>query len=394
MNLLFIGLTPSRDLGKALLANGLPFDSTKRLPPRGDFDLITFAPQKTNQIALLADIKKRWPLAWITIVVPPQWLQSESTLPELLRRPEKNEISLVTFWEQTFWFSLQNSILFRTNKLKMQSLKTHNRTLRRECDELKVQSQTLLAQLQKDIDLASQLQHSLLPKGSPEIAGVSLAVKYMPAAGLGGDYYDIFEFGDKRRFGILIADSRTHGMAASLLSVLVKVRLEEMKDKFPDSKSFVEFLNREIRLTHRANPEPLSLLYGILDRSSLKFQYTISGSLKPLLWRDGECPALPLNSAPPLGNVDHYNFEENTIRLLPGDLLILHTDGLEGPLQGNAETRIREILTEKEELTPRELQNELMGIIDRHLQKNKLKDDLTLIQLGINEQTLYLAPTA
>ncbi len=394
MNLLFIGIEPSKDLVKALLANAISFDAVKKLPTRGEYDLIAYAPSKSSQIDHLESIKERWPLAWIAIVVSQKWLQSEDILPEILRRPEKNELWLLEAWENTFWVSLQQAIQNRKNKLQLQTLKAEVRNLRRHCDELTEHSQMLVTQLQKNVDLAGALQQSLLPKVAPEIAGISIATKYLPAAGPGGDYYDIFEYGDKKRFGILLADSKTHGMAASLLSVLLKVRLDEMKDRFPDSKSFVEYLNHEIRQTHKKTVEPLSLFYGVLDRSSLTFQYTISGQMKPLLWRAGEKPILPLASAPSLGSSETNHFQENTFRLLPGDLLILHTDGLQAPLQGDVEARIIQILAAKDMMTPRELQNELMGLIDRHLLKTKLKDDLTLIQLGIHERTMYLAPVA
>ena len=56
-----------------------------------------------------------------------------------------------------------------------------------------------------------------------------------------------------------MADSKTHGMAAALLTVLLKVHLEEMKDRFPDAKSFIQFLAQEIQQLRVKGLAPLAL---------------------------------------------------------------------------------------------------------------------------------------
>jgi serine phosphatase RsbU (regulator of sigma subunit) len=219
-------------------------------------------------------------------------------------------------------------------------------------------------------------------------------VKYLPAAGLGGDYYDIFEMGDRKHFGVLIADSKTHGMAAALLSVLLKTRIEEMKDRFPESRAFVEYLNAEIQQMNQKALSQLALLYGIFDRSTLTFRYTSAGHLKPLLWRGGRPEPLPPVSNPPLGGVDRFAFRECAVTLRPGDLLIFHTDGLEGPLTDrhpSAFEKMVEILKDKEPRPdPLDVQNELMALVDRSIERKPLEDDLTMIHLSIDEKTLYI----
>jgi serine phosphatase RsbU (regulator of sigma subunit) len=396
MNILFVGMKPSDELERALLANGFAFKLAKKIPTVQDtnspYGLIAVKAKTVATLKELKIVRNAYPLAWVAVVIEAKWLKDSAKVNDLLRCADKNEIWIESIWERTLWFSMQSALNHHAALEDLTRLKEEREGLRKQYEELNQHTRVLVKQLERDVALATNIQRSLLPKISPEIPGVSLAVKYVPAAGIGGDYYDIFEFGDRKRFGILIADAKTHGMAAALLSVLVKVRLEEMKDLFPDSKSFVDHLNREIQRMHEKDMASLSLLYGILDRSSLTFQYTVAGPLRPLLWREGEAPVLSGATDPPLGGMDHYNFREHVIRLQPGDLLVLHTDGLEGPLQGNAFGKITQLLASSNpKADPQELQNDLMALIDRHTENEALKDDVTVIELAIHERAMYLA---
>ena len=400
MRILFIGLKPSSALEKVLLSNAFHVDTAAKIPakaPKHKFDLIAYAPKTKIKASEFATLRKFAPSAWIAIAVKKAKLSDTRVVNELLKCESKNDVWIEELWENQFWFSLQSAVLHKTGRIELQSLREENKSLQMQYNELLSRSSQLVDQLERDVGLASNIQRSVLPKFSPNIPGISLAVKYVPAAGVGGDYYDIFEFVDGKRFGILIADSKTHGMAAALLSVLLKVRLEEMKDRFPDSRSFVEFLNREIH-EHQKELASLSLLYGILDRTTLTFQFTVAGHLRPILWRAGELAPVNVAANPPLGESDHFGFRENSLALKPGDLLIFYTDGLNVPLalgkgDENVPQRLVEILKSKKlPPEPLEIQNELMAIIDRYVEKKALKDDVTLIHFSVNERALYLAP--
>jgi serine phosphatase RsbU (regulator of sigma subunit) len=396
LRILFVGLPLATTLRRTLLANGFIARNEKSFRIEEDYDLVVFAPKTPSQLSELKAVRARLPDAWITVLVDREWLAKTERFHELLNCVEKNEIQWKDRWEKTYWFSIQSAARHRQTQLQLNHLIAERRGFRRQYDALHLHSESLVKQLERDVNLASSLQRSILPKVSPEIPGISIAAKYVPAPGIGGDYYDIFEFGDRRRFGVLLADSKTHGMAAALLSVLLKVRLEEMKDRFPDSKTFVEFIHQEIQSAHSKDIAPMSLLYAILDRTSLTLQYTTAGSLKPLLWRESAAVDLNSPSNPILGGTDHTGFREATVRLRPGDLLIFHTDGLEAPIgrgHSSAQSKILDLLKRAHPFAhPLELQNELMALIDEYVEKNALKDDLTVLHLAIDERAMYLAP--
>ncbi len=385
MNLVFVGLAPSTPLRDALLSSGFGVETAKEIP-KASPDLLAVAVGKASDLADISRARKLHPHTWIAAVVKKTVLEKPGMLTALMQNEDKNDVWIFELWQQTFWFSVQQMRQYR-------ALYGASEKLREDFNHLNDSSTRLIQQLEKDVSLATSIQRSILPKSSPRIPGISFSVKYIPAAGAGGDYYDIFELGDRKRFGVLVADSKSHGMAATLLAVLIKTRLEEMKDRFPDSASFITYLNREIRELAEGDLQSLSLLYGILDRGTLRFRFTAAGPLAPILWRNGPQVVATIAN-PAVGTVDHWDFKENILDLKPGDSLLLHTDGIEEPLatpQSTGREKLIELLQARaKQPDAMELQNEVMAILDRFVENQPLRDDLTLLHFSIDQKAFFL----
>lgn len=397
MRLLFIGVTPNAGLERVLLANNFSVEVLKTLPltrPKKAPDLLLYSPSTVANLQNTQKLRALFPKSWVILLVKAQWL--ETAQEEILREKTHDDIWIREYWESTFFVGIQRMARYQHLIQDLTLSQEQLTRLKKEYDSVCQQSKQFVDRIEQDVALATNLQRALLPKSSPMIPGVSLTVKYHPASGRGGDYYDIFSFGDQKRYGVLLADSKSHGMAATLLSVLVKVRLEEMKDRFPDSKSFVDYINKEIQQLRQSEIASLSLLYGILDRTTLRFQFTSAGNLRPLLWRMGEGTIPPTSGNPPLGDIEQYQFRESVLQLKPSDLLLFYTDGLERPLTQGATTvenrmtgLLKGLAPEKDEAL--EIQNEVMSLVDRFLEDAPLEDDFTLIQLSIDDRALYIA---
>lgn len=383
MRALFLGIAlPDAQTMGAVQGSNATLDELAKLPADG-VDVVVFHPKKAAELASLPDIRARFPDSHLVLLTPTKWTEKAENIQWLLAQEGVDDLWFKETWEKMFPFFI--------SKLANQGEASR---WKQQCDELASEIEKLVKKLERDVELAAGIQRALLPKKTPDIPGIDITVRYCPATGSGGDYYDIFEFGDKKRFGLLVADSKTHGMAASLLAVLVKIRLEEMKERFPSSKSFVDFLNREIQEVHEKEMAHLGMLYGILDRASLTFQFTCAGHLKPILCRMGEITELDTMANPPLGSVDSHSFHENTIRLQPGDHVIFYTDGWDHLLKGNAREQIKAFLI-KQATSNQEghtVQSELMGIVDAHKEKEGIKDDLTFIHFTVQDKVMYLVP--
>ncbi len=377
------------DLGISLVA------TTKSEPPP---EVLLVPIESTKDLKGLAPLRKKYPKSLIVgalsktisqlVAKTPllQGLASHPALDDLVYLPHlKMEMALhLARWTR----AIESKRLALENGVELDSL-------RKEFTVLSEHSQGLVEQMERDLGMATDVQRALFPKETPIVPGVSVAAKYLPAAGLGGDYYDIFEFGDRKLFGLLLADSKTHGMAAALLSVLLKTSLTTMKDRFPQTDQFIAFLNHEFNSLPATERAEMSVLYAILDRASLRLRLTSAGGLCPLLWRKGELQKVTWLRNPALGNLDHFIFRETEIALQPGDRLLFFTDGLVVPLQeGRKEftKTLEDILrgSGNEPSDSLEFQNEVLARIYRYKAEQTLKDDLTFIYLSIDEKALYL----
>src|SRR5262249_40698736 len=123
-----------------------------------------------------------------------------------------------------------------------------------------------------------------------------------------------------------------------------------------------------------------------------------AGQLAPLLWRlGGQAPLNPFLN-PALGEASDYSFKESFISLKPADLLLFSTDGLDAPLAHGQEPgvsrtqRLAEILKTIDPTADLlQTQNEILSVVDKHSETVGLPDDITLIQLFVDNQTLYVA---
>jgi serine phosphatase RsbU (regulator of sigma subunit) len=398
MKLLFIGINPSKAFQKTVVSHGFSCAISEKFvssEKKQNYEMVVVSLKQVKDLKQLETIRKKFPVSWICAVIHKTDLDDPAFYSALIENEFKNTVWLADSWESTFWFSYQQMLESQSLTKRSKNLETELSKVKAKTVALSESSNKLLEKFKKDVDLAENIQRVLRPRSSPQIPGISLSVKFIPSLGGGGDYYDIFEFGDKKRFGVLLADSKSHGMAAALLSVLLKLRLEEMKDRFPDSKSFVRHVNNEIRSVYNKNETTMSLLYGILDRASLTFQFTSAGDLHPILWRRGNVEPISQIKNPEIGGVEHFEFREQTIKMLPGDLMVLYTLGLEAPIKKRSmsgEERIVELLKSRgNSPEPLSMQNELMGLIDEYTSKKKLKDDVTLIQLAVDERAMYVA---
>lgn len=186
----------------------------------------------------------------------------------------------------------------------------------------------LKAQLQEqELQLAADLQRTLLPSTVPEIAGYEIAHHYQPANELGGDYFDHFELADGR-YVVAIGDVAGKGTAAALLvaSLFASVRAVLAFESQPAAA--VERLNGTVADVV-ATGRFITFFLAILDPNAHTLTMTSAGHVAPLLHRDGKVlDPIGDRYGCPLGIDSGLPFEQVTIDLQPNDTLLLITDGI------------------------------------------------------------------
>ena len=182
----------------------------------------------------------------------------------------------------------------------------------------------------RELHRVAEIQRSLLPKIIPEIPHLSLAAHYQTSQWAGGDYYDFFEL-PEGKWGLLIADVSGHGTpAAVMMAITHAVAHGHPGDPTPPSK-LLEHVNERLTQLYTADGGAfVTAFYGIYDPATRTLDYSSAGHNPPRLKRcvDGSITALDAAGGLPLGVFGGLTFEQATVRLVPGDQLVLYTDGI------------------------------------------------------------------
>jgi serine phosphatase RsbU (regulator of sigma subunit)/anti-sigma regulatory factor (Ser/Thr protein kinase) len=210
-------------------------------------------------------------------------------------------------------------------------LQTANARLRREIRE-RSQAQRLLsheeARATREHQIAEVLQRSMLPGGLPDLPGLDVAARYLPATAdvqVGGDWYDVIPL-RHGLVGLVIGDVAGHGVhaAATMAQVRMAVRAYAVQDPSP-----ARVLRRVHRLlTRLATDEMVTLLFLLLDPAQGTVRLSSAGHPPALLVDADRARFLDGALAPPLGVTPARTFAEVEHLLPAGATLLLYTDGL------------------------------------------------------------------
>lgn len=179
--------------------------------------------------------------------------------------------------------------------------------------------------MEQELEAARTIQQRLLPTEPPCIPGYDIAGISLAARQVGGDYFDFISMADGLT-GLCVADVSGKGITAALLMAVVQatIRGQSLVDI-----SMSERLAASNRLIHQSTPADkfVTMFYAALDAANHVLHYSNAGHNPPfLIPREGE-PRLLESGGPVLGVLPHFTFEESTVNLEVGDLLVIFTDG-------------------------------------------------------------------
>jgi sigma-B regulation protein RsbU (phosphoserine phosphatase) len=194
-------------------------------------------------------------------------------------------------------------------------------------------------QMRGDLDAAALVQRSLLPRGEPDVPGVRFAWHYQPCLALAGDSLGVLPI-DERHVAVYVLDVSGHGVSSALLSVAVTRVLGLRSDPaalVSERDPGGSRVRRPSEVAARLNQlfpmgsignQFFTLVYGILDPRTGRFEFVSPGNPGPIVARPGEVPRVHDRPALAVGMFAEAEYEDSTIELEPGDRLYLHTDGL------------------------------------------------------------------
>lgn len=193
-----------------------------------------------------------------------------------------------------------------------------------------VRNREQLAALQKELDTARTIQHSLIPNTFPpfpERREFDLYAKMIAAQAVGGDFYDFFLL-DERRLGMVIGDVSGKGIPAALFMAMTVTRIRTIASEGGGADHCLTEVNR-VLVREKASNMFATCFYGILDLVSGRLEYCRAGHNPPYLARtDGTVETLDAAGGLPLGMFRKVNYSTATARMAAGDTILLFTDGI------------------------------------------------------------------
>ena len=235
--------------------------------------------------------------------------------------------------------------------------------------------------IEEELRIAREVQLSLLPAEAPKFDALDLHGINIPSYRIGGDYFDFIPIVDGH-LGIAVADVAGKGIPASLIMASFRAFLRaEIRNNYA-IRTILAKVNRVLKETLR-DDQFVSAFYGVLDLARRRFTYSNAGHHPAILFRpDGKRRYLK-SGGMVLGIFDGVTYNEQFIDLVPGDLLLLYTDGLveaedpTGEMYGRL--RLERFVAANPQMDARALCDAIYADMSRFSQAPRPADDTTIV---------------
>jgi len=184
------------------------------------------------------------------------------------------------------------------------------------------------AEMEQEFEWAREFHRTILPSKLPEVEGMDIAVKFVPARrGVGGDYYEVFPRPDGE-VAVCVADASGKGLVGQMRLMLVRHSLREVVRRVGSPSEALEELNRAL-LPDLAPEGFVAIFLAFADRGRRRLRCASAGAPPALLKRSGSDEVEEISPyGPPIGASTEGKFEERSAEVGPGDLLCIYTDGM------------------------------------------------------------------
>lgn len=243
-----------------------------------------------------------------------------------------------------------------------------------------------LIAIQQELDIATAIQTSILPKtfpAFPDRKDFDIYAEMITAKEVGGDLYDFFLI-DKNRLGVIIGDVSGKGIASALLMAVSKTLLKATALKGIPSDNILTEVNN-ILVEESPSNMFVTVFCGVLDTRNGAFEYSNAGHNPPFLISNGEVKPLENIGGLILGAMKDVEYESNVIIVKPDDTLFFYTDGVTEAMNANeeefSEERLIQSLSGKNDLGADKLIFRVLNEVQKFSGGIEQSDDITCLSL-------------
>jgi phosphoserine phosphatase len=239
--------------------------------------------------------------------------------------------------------------------------------------------------IEQALEAARNVQSALLPAVLPRIEGYEIAAWWQPADAVGGDYYDVVPLSDGN-WALAIADVSGHGLGPALIMASARAMLQVVAKTSSKPGRILTLLANTIT-PDLAHGRFITMLLASFDPLHHEIRFTNAGHGPAFLFRRATRTFVDLESTGlPVGILDErYKEHPETLRMEPGDLLVLATDGVveqrneAGELFGKSQ--FQDIVAASSHLPARDIVEAVRDALAKHFRGQAPDDDVTLLIL-------------
>ncbi|GAB1484258.1 PP2C family protein-serine/threonine phosphatase [Treponema sp.] len=245
-----------------------------------------------------------------------------------------------------------------------------------------------IAAISKEWSLVAETQRSFLPSSLPQIRSLELAAYFQPLVNVSGDYYDVLPI-DEDRTLLVLGDVSGKGLAAALIMGIVvnTIRILEHKD---DLELLVRSIDTAIKSMHLEDKYTV-LFLGIVDTKRMTLSYVNASMADPLIISEtgaGRQIRRLESNCSLIGIIDLESVPLAEIRLFPGDLILIASDGAseipdtQGIMLGDTERWV-DFITDESALPVQDFVDKLAAFVFDYAGEITLRDDVTMLAARI-----------
>jgi sigma-B regulation protein RsbU (phosphoserine phosphatase) len=255
------------------------------------------------------------------------------------------------------------------------ALAIHNDLLQREV--------VLRERLEREMQLAREIQTTFLPEDIPPIPGWDLDIRWRPARQVGGDFYDLIHF-DDGRIGLIMADVADKGMPAALFMILVRTLIRSAaKDKQSPAEILMQV--NDLLVPDSKHGMFVTVLIVVFSPKDGTITFANAGHNPPIVHRTNNALQEMLPTGMALGILENITIGEQSITITPGEKIIIYTDGVTEAFSAEDEMfgveRLRTTILAGNDQSASALLDTIELALGRFLGAAPQSDDLTLAAL-------------
>lgn len=248
------------------------------------------------------------------------WEMSHDEFDALLHRQPSMAFELINVLSQR---------LTTAHDTTIEDLQLKNKELTRAYEELKAAQAQIIEKerLERELQVASEIQSSILPQTLPELTGYDFGAMMVPARAVGGDFYDIISL-SPNKVGIVIGDVADKGVPSAIFMAQTHALLYAMASRNASPSRVLRRVN-QLLLKIGESSLFVTALYGVLDKRTNIFSYSRAGHELPIIvTSDGQVELAPYDQGQLLGILEKPLLDEQTVNIPPGGMILLYTDGV------------------------------------------------------------------